>query len=92
MTDPLPTAESADGTRIRSLRVPIRFRVSIFVSLLLLASAIGLTLATFFAARGILNEQIDSRLTVLVQHRQKLLLTYLNQQHERVALVASRTR
>lgn len=87
------TAQTADaGSNERGLRVPIRLRFSAFVGGLLVLSTILLSVAAFVVAREMLYEQIDSRLSVVAADRQRLLLAYINQQHERVALVASRTR
>ncbi|NNE00916.1 MAG: methyl-accepting chemotaxis protein [Pirellulaceae bacterium] len=72
--------------------MPIRARLALFASLLLLLSTVFLTAAAFYVAREIINDQINLRLSVIANDRQKLLLAYVSQQHERVALVASRTR
>lgn len=63
-----------------------------FVGALLILTTVSLGVASFVIASRMLNEQIDSRLTVIAADRQKLLSAYLQQQRERVALVASRTR
>lgn len=62
------------------------------VAALLVLTTVSLGVASFIIAGGMLNEQIDRRLTVIAADRQKLLSAYIQQQHERVALVASRTR
>ncbi len=84
--------DHANESHSAAVRLPIRIRLSLFATLLLLLCTISLALATFFAARSILDEQIDSRLSVIAQGRRQLLSAYVNQQHERVALVSSRTR
>jgi methyl-accepting chemotaxis protein len=86
------TRNSARPAWTQSMRLPIRVRFCALVSLLLLACTLTLTLATFLAARKVLYDQIDLRLSVIARDRQKLLQSYVQQQQERIALVASRTR
>lgn len=73
-------------------RISIHAKISLFVATLLILTIVSLGVASFVISRRVLDEQIDSRLTVIATDRQKLLLAYLQQQLERVALVASRTR
>lgn len=77
------------GSRVR---ISIRAKISLFVAALLVLTILSLGVASFVISGRVLDDQIDSRLTVIAADRQKLLLAYLHQQHERVALVASRTR
>lgn len=75
----------------RRVRIPIRAKVSLFVAALLVLTTVSLGVAAFVISSRMLDEQIDHRLTVIAADRQKLLSAYIQQQHERVALVASRT-
>ena len=67
-------------------------KLAIFVSSLLFVFAIVMNGIAFFAARGIVRSQIHERLRVASTDRHKMILAYVAQQRERVALVASRTR
>jgi methyl-accepting chemotaxis protein len=90
-TDDFPTDGAADRATPR-FRCPLRLKACALVIVVLAVSTIVLGTAAFYVARSILNQQINSRLSVIARDRQKLLLAYIQQQHERVALVASRTR
>lgn len=63
-----------------------------FVALLVSFTGGILILAGYGFVRSLLRDQIDARLVVAASERQSRLQAYIRQQHERVALVASRTR
>ena len=73
-------------------RISIVWKLAIFVGVLVLLVAGALTGAGYFLARAMLREQIEDRLTIIAASRQALLLHCVEQQMERAALVASRTR
>lgn len=93
----LSRRRAASGSRTiesyhRRIRISLRTKISLFVAALIVLTTLGLGIASFAIARHVVDEQIDSKLSVVASDRQRLLLAYIKQQHERVALVASRTR
>lgn len=84
--------DAQTGPATAGRRIPIRLRFGAFVAVLLVLSTIVLGVAAFLVSQDMLSDQIDTRLSVVAADRQKLLLAYIKQQHERVALVASRTK
>jgi len=70
----------------------IRWKLTLFVSCVVALTAASLSVASYVFARRTLRQQINDRLTVVVADRQKLLFGFIQQQQERVSLVASRTR
>ena len=83
---------TSTNTTVNRVRISLHLKFIALVVAVLVFSTVALGTSAFYVARGILYRQIDSRLSVIAKDRQKLLLAYIKQQHERVALVASRTR
>src|SRR5947208_3743089 len=75
-----------------SLRSSLLLKQTAFVALMTIIPVGILILATGTIARRIVRNEIDERLVLAATDRQALLQIYIRQQHERVALVASRTR
>src|SRR5437016_2993766 len=75
-----------------SLRSSLLLKQTAFVALMTIIPVGMLILATGTIARRIVRNEIDERLVLAATDRQALLQIYIRQQHERVALVASRTR
>lgn len=73
-------------------RVSIVWKLTLFVGALAVLIGGGLSGTGYVIARGILRGQIEDRLSIVVAGRQALLLNFIEQQKERVALVTSRTR
>jgi phosphoserine phosphatase RsbU/P len=74
------------------MKESIRWKLMLYVACVVALTAGSLSLASYEFARKMLRQQIHDRLSVVVSDRQKLLLGFIQQQHERVSLVASRTR
>ena len=70
----------------------IAFKLAVFVFVLLVLMAGAMTVVGYVVGRGIVREQIHERLSVAAADRHAMVLSYVAQQHERVSLVASRTR
>jgi len=73
-------------------RLSIWLKLALFVGVLVILTSGVLIWTAYIFARDMLVDQIHARLTVTASDRQTLLLAYIRQQHERVRLVASRTR
>jgi|GEM_PF-1214158 len=82
-----PTAE-ATGKRYRSFA----WQLGLLASLLLIVTGTTLGFVAYEVARGIIRQQIHSRLKVVANERRELMREYIGRQQERVALIASRTR
>ncbi len=67
-------------------------RLTLYVAVLVVFVAGVLGVAGFLFTQRVLVEEIQSRLTLIANTRQAALLSYVDQQQDRVALVASRTR
>ncbi len=80
------------ATSIPGRRGSIAFKLAAFVFALLVLTAGAMTVAGYFVARRIVRDQIHERLSVVAADRHAMVLSYVAQQHERVGLVASRTR
>jgi sigma-B regulation protein RsbU (phosphoserine phosphatase) len=76
----------------RVFRPSIWLKLAIFIGVLALLTSGVLIWTAYMFARDMLVDQIHARLTVTTSDRQAMLLAYIHQQHERVRLVASRTR
>jgi len=74
------------------IQTSIRLKLTVLVALVVMVAAGALSVVSYLFARNVLRMQIHDRLSVIANDRQKLLLSYVQQQEERVALVASRTR
>jgi sigma-B regulation protein RsbU (phosphoserine phosphatase) len=74
------------------MKESIRWKLMLYVACVVAVTAGALSLVSYEFARNTLRRQIHQRLSVVVSDRQKLLLTFIQQQQERVSLVASRTR
>ncbi len=70
----------------------IQWKLGAFVAVVLTLSTVVLSATIYGVARNIVRDQIHERLSVVASDRQRLLLSYVQQQQERVGLVASRTR
>jgi PAS domain S-box-containing protein len=73
-------------------RSSVLLKQTAFVALVIVLTVGTLILSGHRFVRGIVTAQIDQRLVLAASDRQVLLQTYVRQQQERVALVASRTR
>jgi signal transduction histidine kinase len=76
----------------RAFRPSIWLKLAMFVGVLVILTSGVLIWTVYMFARDMLVAQIHARLTVVTSARQAMLLAYISQQHERVRLVASRTR
>src|SRR3972149_693920 len=70
----------------------IRARLTFYVAALCIGSSAILSWIGYASAEKTLREQIDRRLTAVASDRRKMLSAYIEQQQERLSLVASRTR
>lgn len=75
-----------------SLQTSIRLKLTLLVIGAVVLTVAALSLASYTFAHRTLRHEIHERLSVIVSDRQKLLLSYIHQQQERVSLMASRTR
>ncbi|WP_182865407.1 response regulator [Rhodopirellula sp. JC639] len=74
------------------MQLNLQTKLTIFVALVVFFTATLANLTNYqFAKRGV-TTQIHARLKTVAHDRQQRVLAYVNQQKERVALVASRTR
>ncbi len=73
-------------------RRSIVWKLTLFVTALVVLVAGGLSVSGYVVARRIMREQVRDRLTVVAADRQAQVLGFIGQQQERVALVTSRTR
>jgi signal transduction histidine kinase len=77
------------GLRLRS---SILLKQTAFVAVMVVLTSGTLILSGHHFVRKMVADQINQRLILAASDRQVLLQTYLRQQQERIALVASRTR
>jgi len=86
--------EMTDGPN--SPRIPrrssIRQKLAVFVAALVVLTILALTLSGYLFIRQLLLNGVRERLTLDTASRSEMLQAYIQQQHERVALVASRTK
>ncbi len=75
-----------------ALRTSIRLKLALLVAGAVVLTAGALSVVSYSYAYQTLRREIHARLTVMTADRQKILIGYIEQQQERVALVASRTR
>ncbi len=75
-----------------ALRTSIRLKLAVLVAGAVVLTAGALSVVSYSYAYQTLRREIHARLTVMAADRQKILIGYIEQQQERVALVASRTR
>ena len=73
-------------------KVSISTKLAIFVAAIVILSAAAMNTVSYFVARQILRSQIDERLRVATVDRHQMITSYVARQHERAALIASRTR
>jgi signal transduction histidine kinase/CheY-like chemotaxis protein len=73
-------------------RSSIRHKLVLFVAALVVLTTLALTFGGYLFVRQLLLEEGRDRLTLNAANRGAMLQIYIQQQHERVALVASRTR
>ena len=73
-------------------RVSIVWKLTLFVAALAVLIGGAFSGAGYIIARGILHGQIEDRLGIVAAGRQALLLNFIEQQKERMALITSRTR
>src|SRR5688572_273953 len=62
-----------------------------FVALVVIMTGGILTSVGYWFARNTLREEIHQRLQLAASYSQKLIDSYIRRQHERLALIASRT-
>jgi signal transduction histidine kinase/CheY-like chemotaxis protein/HPt (histidine-containing phosphotransfer) domain-containing protein len=70
----------------------IQRRVTLYVGLTLFVVATAITATIYLEARRIVRDQIHQRLVSAAADRHALVLGYVARQHERVRLIATRTR
>jgi PAS domain S-box-containing protein len=68
------------------------FRLTAFVALVVILTGGCLSVNGYTVVRNAIREEIDDRLKLAASDRQTYLLAYIQQQRERVELIASRTR
>ena len=68
------------------------WQLGILASLLLIATGVTLGFVAYDVARGIIRQEIHTRLRVVANERRELIREYIGRQQERIALIASRTR
>lgn len=68
----------------------IRLKLTALVAMLVLLTVISLSAVAYVFLRRTLYDHLNDRLLVVASDRQKLLLRYIQQQEERVSLIASR--
>lgn len=92
--DRIPASAMASRQARWSMRIrpSILLKQTAFVAVIVVLTGGTLILAGQHFVRRLLVDQINQRLILAASDRQVLLLTYLRQQEERIALVASRTR
>ena len=73
-------------------RHSVLVRLALFVFALLLLTTGLMGWAGYLVARDIIRDQIHERLLVAATDRHSMVLAFVEQQHERVGLVASRTK
>jgi len=86
------STKSVTALSRRVLRLSIFHKQAICMSLVVVMTAGVVGFACYQFARGQLRNQIHRRLATIALDRALLLNTYVAQQHERVGLVASRTK
>lgn len=93
-TPHLPDGSSSERSTnvLAAARRSVAMKLAAFVFVFLALAATAMTAASYFAARGIVRSQIHKRLEVAATDRHAMVMNYVAQQHERVSLVASRTR
>jgi signal transduction histidine kinase/DNA-binding response OmpR family regulator len=74
------------------LRLSILFKQAAFTALIVVLTATVLGRAGYEFSRRSLRTEIQSRLSVVTGEREQMVVAFVQQQRERVALVASRTR
>src|SRR5262245_42937872 len=70
----------------------IRYKLVLFVAVLVVLTTLALTLGAYAFVHRLLLHAVRDRLTLDAANRSEMLYAYIQQQHERVSLVASRTR
>lgn len=84
-----PSQKSDTPIRARSSML---IKMSIFVAALLILTAGLMSWAGYVVARNIIQDQIQKRLRVAASDRHAMVMSFVEQQLERVGLVASRTK
>jgi two-component system sensor histidine kinase/response regulator len=82
------TETTRDRGRFRSFAC----QLGLLASLLLIATGVTLGFVAYEVARGIIRQEIHTRLQVVANERRELIREYIGRQQERIALIASRTR
>lgn len=90
-TDPDAPPAQAPLPRIPLYR-SIRGKLTALVALLIALTTAALTVTDYAYVRSMLNDSLHEQLKLHGEGLREVLLAYIGQQHERVALVASRTR
>jgi len=70
----------------------IRYKLVLFVTVLVVLTTLALTLGAYVFVHRLLLNEVRDRLTLDAANWSEMLYAYIQQQHERVALVASRTK
>jgi signal transduction histidine kinase/DNA-binding response OmpR family regulator len=86
---PQTVESSAKGLRIP--RRSIVLKLAVFVSVLVVVLALITNGIGYLIARNIVRDQIHNHLRAVASDRHRMILRYVEQQHERIGLVASRT-
>ena len=76
----------------RAFFASVRGKLTVFVTLLVALVTVSLTLAGYSYVRDMLRDELREELGLRGAGLREVMLSYVSQQHERVSLVASRTR
>jgi two-component system sensor histidine kinase/response regulator len=82
---------SESSSRWRQTR-SFAWQLGLLASLLLIVTGTTLGVVGYEVARRIIRSEIHARLRVVSNERRELIREYIGSQHERIALIASRTR
>jgi PAS domain S-box-containing protein len=76
----------------KPLHTSVRLKLAVFVAAVVALTAGALSVASYVFARQTLRSQIHERLSAVASDRRKMLLQYVREEEEWMALLASRTR
>ncbi len=85
-------SKSPLSSQLQAKGLSLFFRVAAFVFVTSATTVTTLTGVSYFAARHIIRQQVEQRLNLAAAQRAQAIEMYVRQQHERVRLIASRTR
>ena len=95
-TRPAPTADEHPGITLETGRLPllrsVRGKLILTITLFIVATAAILNVADYRYVRNLLRTSTEQQMMLRAEGLREVIRAYVNQQLERVALVASRTR